>query len=224
MGHSFFTTKVDAELFTRSNRFAELISQSPEAYSLTPEQAATYAALNDAWAAAYRTASNPIMRTQNAIFVKNLARQALKSEASKLASIINGSPIVSDAQRIELGICVRRKRSPKPAPGTPSDFKISLQTLGTLAISWKCDNPKGAAGTMYEIYRQIGGAGEFVYLGRSGTKSYVDHTIDPGTHRITYRVRAVRSTSVGRWANHNVEFGTNASTRALLEQQTSLAA
>ena len=41
--------------------------------------------------------------------------------------------------------------SPRPAPGEPTDFKVKLMNNGSLEIAWKCSNPRGASGTMYQV-------------------------------------------------------------------------
>jgi hypothetical protein len=73
---------------------------------------------------------------------------------------------------------------------------------------------------MYQVYRRIGGgsgdgAGEFTYLGGSGSKKFVDSTVPAGSSQITYQIQAVRSTAVGAWEQFNVNIGTNTGTGAM---------
>ncbi len=98
--------------------------------------------------------------------------------------------------------------SPVGPPGQPSDFATELDGDGSLIITWKCVNPAG--GTMYQVFRQIGGEGDFDYIGGSGEKKYVDTTIPAGATQLTYKVQAQRTTGAGMWATFNVYFGTNA--------------
>jgi hypothetical protein len=96
------------------------------------------------------------------------------------------------------------------APGTPTDFTVSLNGDGTLKLKWKCANPAGSVGTIYQVWRRIGGAGgagEFVYLGGSGTKDFTDDTLPAGSAAVTYQIQGVRSTAIGPWAQFNVNFG-----------------
>ena len=97
--------------------------------------------------------------------------------------------------------------SPLPAPGKPTDFSITLDALGALSLKWKCANPKGSSGTMYQIWRRIGPDGEFTHVGGSGTKRFVDETLPAGSTRVTYQIQAVRSTAVGPLARFDVNFG-----------------
>ena len=98
---------------------------------------------------------------------------------------------------------------PKGPPGTPSNLKVELDGNGTLHLKWKCSNPPGSSGTVYQVFRQIGGAGEFKYLGGAGEKSFVDSSVPAGATQLTYQIQAVRSTAIGMWATFNVNFGTN---------------
>ena len=88
-----------------------------------------------------------------------------------------------------------------------------LRQDGSLVLRWTCRNPRGAAGTMYQVYRRIGMTGPFKYLGGSGSKRFVDETIPAGSAQLTYQIRARRSTAVGPWALFNVNFGSNSSAK-----------
>ena len=100
--------------------------------------------------------------------------------------------------------------SPMPPPGTPSNLKVELDGNGALILTWKCANPAGTSGTLYQLYRAVGASNEFEYLGGAGEKKFVDGTVPAGATRLTYRIQAVRSTAVGMWAEFVVNFGTNA--------------
>ena len=98
-------------------------------------------------------------------------------------------------------------RSPIGEPGTPSAFEFELHGAGLLVIKWRCKNPKGSTGTMYQVYRRLSPTGEYTYLGATGSKSFLDSTIPPGASNLTYRIQAIRSTKVGTAATFNVTFG-----------------
>ncbi len=40
-----------------------------------------------------------------------------------------------------------------PPPGTPFDFRTALLQNGAVELKWKCQNPAGASGTIYEVTR-----------------------------------------------------------------------
>lgn len=206
MGRSFFIGN-EAELSSGSQGFTTLILATPEAYGLTLEQAESYAALNDEWQAAYRVAKGSGTRTMPTVAMKNNAAAAVRAAASALSHIINGTPSVTDAQRLQLGLSVRAKRSPMEPPGMPTSLKVTLGGLGSLMLSWACKNPRGSAGTIYQLQRRIGPLGEFTHLGHSGKRSFHDTSVPAGSALVTYRIQAVRSTKMGPMAEFPVNLG-----------------
>ena len=93
---------------------------------------------------------------------------------------------------------------------TPTDFKVSLSQGGALTLKWKCPNPAGSAGTIYQVARRLGATGSFTFIGGSGTRKFIDQTLPTGSSSITYRIVAVRSTAQGPEALFTVNFGVSA--------------
>jgi len=92
-----------------------------------------------------------------------------------------------------------------PPPGTPFDFTVGLLQDGSLQLKWKCSNPSGTVGTIYEVKRQIGG-GAFEFVGATGVKTFTDDTLT-GASPVTYQITAVLSTARGNPAQFVVNFG-----------------
>src|SRR5262245_42879697 len=103
MGKSFFWGK-DSELYISSNVFATLIAATPTTYGLTASQATQYGTLNTSWRTAYEVANTPATRTKAAITAKDTVRDQLRLMASNLTKIIEGTPTVTDTQKVALGI------------------------------------------------------------------------------------------------------------------------
>lgn len=206
MGKSFFMG-TDAELYTGSANFSTKITATPTAYGLVAAQATAYATLNTNYASAYTASQAPSTRTKSAVASKNAAKILLKAMASDLAKIIEGTATVTDGQKLDLGISVRATPTPVGDPGTPEALDVALDGAGGLILKWKCPNPAGSVGTMYQVYRRVTPTGEFTYLGGSGEKKFTDSTIPAGSSQVTYKIQAVRSTAVGLWAQFNVLFG-----------------
>lgn len=93
-----------------------------------------------------------------------------------------------------------------PPPGTPTDFTVGLLQDGSLELKWKCGNPSGTVGTIYEVLRKIG-TGAFAFVGATGVKTFTDDSLPAGASPATYQVTAVRSTARGNPAQFTVHFG-----------------
>lgn len=93
-----------------------------------------------------------------------------------------------------------------PPPGTPFDFTVGLLQDGSLELKWKCSNPSGTVGTIYEVKRQIGG-GAMTFVGATGVKTFTDDSLPSNASPCTYQVTAVRSTARGNPAQFTVNFG-----------------
>lgn len=80
--------------------------------------------LNSAWIAAYTTASNSLIRSPANIITKDEAKHAMIANARMLAKIIQGYPMLTNAQRSELGLTVQHARTPIPAPSSSPTVEI----------------------------------------------------------------------------------------------------
>jgi hypothetical protein len=92
-------------------------------------------------------------------------------------------------------------------PGQPTALQASLLPNGTLDLSWKCTNPPGCNGVIYQIYRKIESTGDYHYLGGSGDKTWTDNTLPAGVPSVTYQIQGTRSTAIGVAAEFTVNFG-----------------
>jgi len=97
--------------------------------------------------------------------------------------------------------------TPVGPPGTPTDFRIELLQYGGLKLTFKCSNPTGSVGTIYEVKRRNGATGAFTYIGATGVKSFTDATLPSGLTSVTYQITAIRSTASGIPAQFSINFG-----------------
>jgi hypothetical protein len=97
--------------------------------------------------------------------------------------------------------------SPLPPPGTPTGFTFTLNPVGTLTLKWRCRNPRGAQGTIYQVSRQVEGSGAFTFIGVSGIRRFVDETLPSGAASVIYEIVAIRSTTRGVAGRFIVNFG-----------------
>ncbi len=93
-----------------------------------------------------------------------------------------------------------------PPPGTPFDFNVTLLQSGALELKWKCNNPPGASGTVYEIQRRLA-EGAWTTLSPTGTRAFIDSTIPAGGSPVMYQITGFRSTLRGMPATFTVMFG-----------------
>jgi hypothetical protein len=107
--------------------------------------------------------------------------------------------------------------SPAPAPGTPTDFTVALKQDGSLELKWRCPNPAGVSGTIYQVLRRVSGATEFSLVGATGSRKFIDNTLPAGASPVTYQVTAVRSTASGAPAQFTVSFGIGGGGGATIE-------
>jgi len=155
MSGSTYFPSTDAGLLAWSANFSSLISASPLVYGLSAPLAAAYAALHTAYADALTESTNPITRTKGKVEAKNLCRTNLKNQARLLVSIIQGQAGVSNEQKIDLGITVRREPAPIPAPSEAPDIDIVSVSGSTVRIKVHDSEvtrrglPPGVAGVTY---------------------------------------------------------------------------
>jgi hypothetical protein len=196
---TFFQTRLApwsdhaSEIGTTPEAVTDLMDKTNNARAALAEQGA-----------AQDTAQAATLKLNLALDAMATAGAAIIGQIRSHASM-NGDGVYSLAQ-----IPPPAAPSPIAAPGKPDRFSFKVDSRGVLFLKWKCANPKGAVGTMYQIWRCIGIDGEFVYIGGSGTKSFIDDTLPAGTATLTYRVQAIRSTKAGASATFNVNFGVNA--------------
>lgn len=162
--------------------------------------------------AAARTAYNAHQSAQDAAKIATQAwHQAVATMSTVGSAIINQirakAQVSGDGIWTLAGLPAPSTPAPVGPPGTPFDFKASLKPGGALQLKWKCENPAGSQGTLYQLGRKVDGAATFEYIGGSGTKSFTDNTLPAGSSTIIYQIQGVRSTAIGDAAEFVVNIG-----------------
>lgn len=124
----------DADLRNFTANFAQRISANPSSFGLTVAEANEFAALNDAWQAAFLQASRNNTRTPAAIVVKDDARTAVVAMLRSLGMAIQKRPQTTNDQRIALGL---RVPSPYRTPIGRPQSRPSLTILSVLGQTVK---------------------------------------------------------------------------------------
>ena len=158
---------------------------------------------------AYQTAKTATETLKNAVNAMSDAGAGILAQIRGMAKN-SGNPNVYTLAEIP------GPATPAPIapPGQPTDFKVSLDGNGNVIITFKADNPAGAQGPIYRVYRTIEGQPQ-TYLGDIGGRKFIDTTLPAGATLVTYAIQGVRSTAVGPWGNFVVKFGTNAGGEAV---------
>ena len=157
---SFLPSK-DADLLAWGTNFSTRITATPTAFGLVAGDATSFAALLSAYDTAL-AACDPGTRSKSTVSTKNDARTALRDAAALLSKKVQGTASVTDAQKIDLGLNVRKAPQPIPAPAaSPKVDVVSVNqnvvqiklhgegakrgmpagVNGAIVISWVGENP-----------------------------------------------------------------------------------
>jgi hypothetical protein len=150
----------ESELLTYSTNFKERIVAAPTLYGLTAEQATAYAADHDDYAETYQAANDPSTRTPAAVNLKNTAKKVLLTSLRNLSRIVQASPLVTDEQRIILGLPVRKTEPTPVNPPTEIPVLEIKARFGT-TVTIKLHDGTGARGKP----AGVAGATVFSYVG-----------------------------------------------------------
>ena len=122
-----FLPRNDAALLAWMLNFSNRISTAPTVYGLTAALASSFEEKYAAYQSAQNTATDPGTRTSPAIRNRDVLREAAKVMARQLAKLVEGTASVTDAQKLELGLTVRKKPTPIPAPAS----RTGVDLVGT---------------------------------------------------------------------------------------------
>lgn len=103
------------------------ISLAPTSYGLDAGKATALASAVSAWSAAYAAVLDPATRTKMSISIKDDKRAFLTQILRDYNKLVQGTPTVTDAQKIDIGFPVYKSRSPIPPPAEPPVVTIASQ-------------------------------------------------------------------------------------------------
>ena len=151
----------DAKLLAWSASFSGHLTATPGDYGITPAQATTYQALNAAFATALTAWQNPVTRTPVTRTAKDTARANLLAGAKYLVNTINSNPAATDVMRNQLGIPVRKKPTPIPAPDQSPLIDVTSVNGRTVTLKLHNDTAKRgkpAGVTSASVFTFVGSA------------------------------------------------------------------
>jgi hypothetical protein len=174
-----------AELVPFSFNFKELIVAQPTLYGLTAAQATAYATAHDDFAEAFQAATDPGTRTPAAILVKDQSMKALKEMLRLLARQVQGTPTVTDEQKLLLGLTVRKA---EPTPINPPTDSPRLDVVSTVARTVKVRLHDAANPTHRGRPGGVAGAAVFSYVGASAPTDPKEWKFEGNTAKTTFDV------------------------------------
>jgi hypothetical protein len=137
---------------------APLWAANAAAIGLAPDEVAAFlaklASARDS-ADAAETARNA---SRNATIVFHTDADAMSGEGGDLMKRITAYAELQRNPAIYAlaGLPTPAAPQPKPAPGTPTGFRITLEQTGAVRLTWRCANPRGTQGTIYNVSRRLG--------------------------------------------------------------------
>jgi len=177
---SSFLPSTDAGLLAWSLNFKTLITATPTVYGLTAPQATAYGTLHDAYNTAL-VACEPSTRTRPAVATKNTARTNLKANARLLAKLVQAAPLVTDAQRLALGLNVRQAPAPVPAPSSAPNLDVVSVSAWTVSIKLH----DASSGKKRGRPPGVSGAAIFSYVGATPPTALNDWHFEGNTGKTT---------------------------------------
>ncbi len=171
-----------------------LWSADPASVGLTPEICAE---LSAKLTEAQTDLSNQIAKkasAKTATATSNESAQGLRSFGGKQINSIrafaegSGGPGVYSIAEIP----APADPTPAPAPGEPYDLDASIDNNGDVVLTFKADAAQAHTGVFFEVRRKLNGQSGFTLVGSTGTKSFTDQGIAPGTTSAVYNVTAKR--------------------------------
>jgi hypothetical protein len=213
------------DFITFCEQHADVFQGEAVRIGISASQAQAYKVATDNARAAYDAAVKARINAKNATDTQSEAVRVLRRTNSDILRIIRGfagqAPNPAEIYAIA-EIAPPAPPAPLPPPGTPTDFRVALNNDGSITLRWKCKNPQGSGGVVYSLRRRLGTAGEWSYIGATGTRDFTDLTLPAGTASSTYEVQAQRSGSRGQTGQFTVQFGLSAgqATATIITDQT----
>jgi hypothetical protein len=87
---------------------------------------------------------------------------------------------------------------PIAPPGQPTDFKVELNSDGSVTLKWKAKHPEGSTNVIYFVQRKLITEDAFRLVGASGERSYQDDSLPIGIDCATYIITSQRGNVQGQ--------------------------
>ena len=133
MPNSTYLPRSDAGLLAWAAHAASVLADGPNVYSLSAAQVTAFTTAFAAYDQAMAACAKAV-RIPSAVTTKNQKRSALVVQMRLLSNYVNGIATVTDAQKQDLGLTIRRKPRPVPAPSQPPVLHVVATNGRTVTL------------------------------------------------------------------------------------------
>lgn len=171
-------------------------TSSPAQIGLTTAQATEFATLTTGYvqAAAEAEAARvaAATATENATVAYNAMRRSFNGCVTDIRDFAEQQADPQEVYNLAQ-IPARSTPSSLPAPGQPRDLSVSIiAASGEIELAWKSNNPTGSTGTAYIVRRRLPTEQNFIFIGVTGERKFIDNSFIAGPDSVEYTVQAQR--------------------------------
>jgi hypothetical protein len=186
----------------------------PAFIGLTPAQVTQLATLTAAARAAFEAAESARLASMAATTAYHDALASMRTHAADLVGLIRAlaqsthdTEVYAAAQ-----ISPPRERRPAPTPTTPTEIDATLNSDGSITLTWRSHNATPSTGAYFQVERKLGGETGYRVIGGAPTRTFRDTTIPAGVGAAAYIITGFRGNRRGESSqSFVVQFGGGAS-------------
>jgi hypothetical protein len=199
-----YPTSPRAAFLTWCQAHVEVFLENAVDIGLTTDQAQAFQ-LATSSAAATDAAQASAREALRAATVDNTQTfAALRRSAAEMVRSIRTFAENTNDPKVYVLAQVPPPQSPSvaPPPAQPTDLSVAIEPgTGALELRWKASNPVGTQGTAYIVRRRTSPTAEFVFVGVTGEKRFVDNSFFAGPDSVQYTIQGQRADQSGPTSN-----------------------
>ena len=204
--------RTTAAFINWSRTHAERWLIAPDSIGISVELAQQFDSLAQKLEAANRAAEDAQQASIDATKQLHTALAATRVKGGSLIGLIKNFAAATQDPNVYAGsgISPADPQGTLPPPLPPTEFRSTVNSDGSLALTWKARQPIGVTDVVYIVHRRLDSETDFAVVGFEGkNKSFTDSTLPVGTGRVEYMIRPKRGQEWGSFsAVHSVQFGT----------------
>jgi hypothetical protein len=185
---SDFLPNGDDELVRWATQFVTMATANISAVGLTSQQITDFSNMSSTFNIRLQNVDTKRGEYQGAVEAKDAQRKLVVNTAREYNRIVQSKTTATPEIKAKLGLKVRRKGEKTP-PIAPAKLTVTGNSLGENFLEWSRNG--NISGTVYEIFFQTDGAGDWTFLTSTNAVKYTHQSAVPG-QMTAYKVRARR--------------------------------